>query len=427
MIKQRKLMVLAICLMLLLPSVLPATGVQQKEATGPVTVTIGYNPFLSDSFTDAPAPIDLIRSELAQRYPDITLDYHTMPSDMLDSLIVWMTSRDSTVDIYGIDVPWVTQFGRAGWAVPLNDKMPQLERDFARGGLETFTHNGQRIAVPFWTSATGLFYRKDLLQQYGFEPPKTVDDMVRIIKTIQADKPEMTGLLWPGARRESLIMYYSTLLHAFGGTYRGADGAYQFDSPASRKALEFMVETLSSGMSLRAVTGWERLETRPRFLAGEAIFSWDNADLITRLDNPDRSQIVGKWDLMPFPSQPGGRSVAISGGFAFAVNPYSRNIDAAVKVLEVIADRPVQKGFALAWGPVQHYRGLYDDPMVQAYNTNSEKLGPLVEVSINRPPSRNYAELSSILQEEIHSAITGTKSIDAALQAMARRATVLDR
>ncbi len=429
--KKKRTWVFTACLCILLLGI-PALvmGAAAREPVDPdaeVTITLGYNPFLADSFTDAPPPIDVIREELAKYYPNITLEYHTMPADMLDSLVVWMTSRDDTVDIYGIDVPWVAQFGRAGWAVPLNDYLPQLETDFAAGGLETFSYEGNRIGVPFWNSVTGLFYRTDILEEYGFSPPETIDEMVEIIETVQADRPDMTGFLWPGARRESLVMFYSTLLHAFGGSYRGDDGSFQFDSPASKKAVEFMITTIQEGYSPRAVTGWERMEMRPRFVDGEAIFSWDNADIITWLDNPDRSGVAGKWDFIPFPAQPEGRPVSISGGFAFALNPYGGKVDFAAQVLEVIASRTVQKGFALSWGPVQHYRGLYDDPKVQEYNPNTEKLAPVVEVTINRPPSRSYAELSSILQEELHSAITGTRDVDTALRNMARRSAVIDR
>ncbi|MCF7945028.1 MAG: extracellular solute-binding protein, partial [Spirochaetia bacterium] len=354
-------------------------------------------------------------------------EYLTMPADMLDSLVVWMTSRDSTVDIYGIDVPWTAQFGRAGWAVPLNDRLPQLEADFTPGGLDTFSYKGQRLGVPFWNSVTGLFYRKDLLEEYGFAPPKTLDDMTAIITEIQTEQPEITGFLWPGAREESLVMFYSTLLHAFGGTYLGDDGSYQFDSPASRRAVEFMISSIDEELSPRAVTGWERMDMRPRFVEGKALFSWDNADIITWLDDPERSQVAGKWGFMPFPSQANGNSVSISGGFAFSINPFSKNIDAAVKVMEVIAGKTVQKGFALAWGPVQHYKGLYDDAEVQEYNPNAEKLQAVTEIAINRPPSKSYTELSSMLQEELHAAITGSIAVDRALENMAERAEIIDR
>ena len=407
--------------MILSPSFAGGRG-QQVD---PNTVTLGYNPFLSESFTDAPAPIDLIRQVLAERHPEITLEYLTMPQDMLDQLVIWMTSRDATVDIFGIDTPWVTQFGRAGWAAPLNTLIPNLDQRIDPAGLGTFSHNGNWIGVPFWGSLSGLYYRTDLLAEYGFSAPTTVTEMVNIIETIRADRPELSGLLWPGARGDSLVMFYATLLHSFGGTYTDAAGNFLFDSPESIRAAQFMRDTITNGWSPREVQNWERRESRQRFPAGEAIFSWDNHDIIVSLDNPERSEVVGNWNLIPFPAELQGQSVSITGGFAFAMNPFSQKQENAAKVLEVISSREVQKGFALAWGPVQHYIGLYDDPIVQQYNPNSEKLGPLVETAMSRPPSPNYAELSAILQEELNAALTGTRPVADAMRNMQRRAQAL--
>ncbi|GAB6089911.1 extracellular solute-binding protein [Spirochaeta dissipatitropha] len=391
-----------------------------------VNVTLGYNSFLSDSFTDAPAPIEVIQAELAERYPEINLEYQVMPQDMLDSLIIWMSSRDQTVDIYGIDVPWVSQFGRAGWAEPLNDLVPGLDQQISTAGLEIFSYEDDYLAVPFWGGVAGLYYRSDLLEEYGYAPPATVDDMIEIIVGIRAEQPELAGLLWPGEREESLNMFFATLLYAFGGEYNDAEGRYALDSPAGAKALQFMIDSIANGWSPRGLTSWNRLESRQRFVAGDAIFSWDNHDIITWLDDPERSGVVGVWEFIPFPANPGGRSVAITGGFGFAANPYSEQLDAAAKVLEVMAGPQVQKGFALAWGPVQHAVGLYDDPRVQEYNPNVNRLEPVLQKALNRPPSRNYAEFSDIMLQELHSAITGTRSATDALSSLNRRAQALE-
>ena len=401
-----------------------ASGQQVGGRDGEVTVTLGYNSFLSSTFTDTPAPIDVMRAALESKYPDITLDYETMSQDLLDQLVIWMTSQDTTVDLFGIDEPWVSQFGRAGWAVPLNDRIPDLEDRFSSAGLDTFSYQGDRLGIPFWGSVTGLYYRTDTLEQYGLQPPETVDDIVRIVETVRAADSDVTGFLWPGAREEDLVMYYATLLHSFGGEYLNGD-EYAFDSAASLEAVDFMQSTIEDGISPRAVQNWNRQEGRQRFANGEGIFLWDNNDIVIWLDDPERSQIVGAWDLMPFPAQPGGESVAVTGGFAFGANPFSEKIDAAVQVLDVIAGEQVQKGFALAWGPVQYYDGLYDDPEVRSYNPNVDKLIPLLDRALNRPPSGSYAELSGILQEQLNAAITGVTDAETALESITSRANAL--
>ena len=383
-----------------------------------VTITLAYNRFLNMSFGPGPAPIDAIKHAVAEQYPNIEVQLNLMPdsiNQIHDALAVWLTAEDPTVDLYGMDTPWVMEFGQAGWAVPLNTELPQLEENFIPSGLDVFSYEGQRLGVPFWGSVSGLFYRADLLEEYGFEPPQTYDDMVQIIDTIRADRPELTGLAWPGAREESLVMVWADFLYGFGGYYFEADGRCGFNSPQGVEAVEFMAGLLDSGNSPPETTIWKAEEARSRFVEGNAIFLWHNHDLVTWLDDPERSAVADKWGFRPSPAQPNGQSASLTGGFAFAINPFTDNPEEARQVLEIIASEEVQKAFAIAWGPVQYYNGLYEDPDVLAANPNAEAIAPVLDYTLNRPPSTNYAELSATLQEELHSSLTGIKPVAQAL------------
>jgi multiple sugar transport system substrate-binding protein len=335
---------------------------------------------------------------------------------MRDAIAVWMTAEEGTVDIYGIDTPWVPEFGRAGWAVPLNDRIPGLVENFNERGLATFSHEGEILGIPFWGSITGMYYRTDLLEEYGFDPPETYDDMIRIADTITADRPELTAFTWPGAKDEEVVMAFSDFLHGFGGSYRDESGEYAFDSEDAVEALSFMKRLIDEGYSPQETTAWRREESQRRFVEGEAIFAWSGSDLVVWLDDPERSSVAGNWEFTTTPAQPDGEAVSISGGFAFGMNPHSDSPAAAERVLEVIASEAVQKGFALAWGPVQYYDGLYEQQDVLEANPNADKITAVLGSAISRPPSTSYTELSSILQEEIHTALTGGKTPREALE-----------
>lgn len=400
----------------------PASQTGADAETGgaaePVTVTIAYNRFLQTSFGPDPAPIDVIREAVAARYPNIEVQLNLVPDNIgahRDALAVWMTSEDPTIDIYGMDTSWVLEFGQAGWAVPLNDHLPQLEEHFAEAGLNVFSYDGQRLGVPFWGSIGGFFYRADLLEEYGFAPPETYDEVVEIAETIMAYRPELSGFVWSGAKEEALIQTWAEFLLGFGGQYFAEDGSCAVNSPEGVQAVEYMINLIETGISPRETTAWTAEEARTRFVEGEAIFLRHNHDIVTWLNDPERSNIVGKWGFMANPAQPGGQHAGATGGFAFAINPYTDSLQAAVDVLEVIASQEVQKGFAIAWGPVQYYNGLYDDPDVRKANPNVELVETVIDSAASRPPSANYTQLSEILQEELHLALTGIKPVENAL------------
>lgn len=410
------------------PQAEPAAGETPTAAAKPVVITLAYNRFLQMSFGPGPAPIEVIRAEVAKQYPHIDVRLNLMPdtvNGMREALAVWIAAEDPTVDIYGMDTPWVAEFGTAGWAVPLNDLVPELEQNFVASGLDVFSWNGQRLGVPFWSSLSGMFYRTDLLQEAGLQPPATYDELVQAAQAVTARHPELSGFVWAGTKDEGLVMVFSEMLLGFGGRYFDDAGRCAMNSPQGVEALSFMANSIATGLSPREVPAWTSEEARTRFAEGKAVFLRHNHDIAVWLDNPERSAIAGKWAVMPNPAQPGGRRTGITGGFAFALNPYSDNREEAVQVLRVIASQPVQKGFAIAWGPVQYYRGLYEDPEVKAANPNADTVEPLLATAYPRPPSTRYTELSSVLQDEVHAAITGIKSPQQALDDACRRIDAL--
>jgi ABC-type glycerol-3-phosphate transport system substrate-binding protein len=187
-----------------------------------------------------------------------------------------------------------------------------------------------------------------------------------------------------------------------------------------------MVESVNSGQSAPETTAWKSEEARFRFVEGNSIFLWHNHDLVTWLDDPERSAVAGKWGFMSSPAQPNGQSVSLTGGFAFAVNPHTDNLEEALQVMELIGSEDIQKAFAIAWGPVQYYQGLYEDPAVLAANQNVDRISVVLDRALNRPPSTNYAELSSIVQEELHSALTGIKPAQQAMDDACARVELID-
>jgi len=194
----------------------------------PVVITLSYNTFLQNSFGDGPPPLDVIRAEVAEAYPNYEIQLNIAPDAIdawRDQLSVAFTAEDGTIDIYGMDTPWVLEFGQAGWAVPLAEALPDLEADFVESGLEIFSFDDQVLAVPFWGSIGGLFYRADILSEYGYEPPATYDELREIAADITAQDPSLTGFVWAGAKEEGLVQVWAEFFLGFGGFPVGAVGA----------------------------------------------------------------------------------------------------------------------------------------------------------------------------------------------------------
>jgi multiple sugar transport system substrate-binding protein len=396
--------------------ILVSSSAAQDE---PVVITLSYNTFLQTSFNEAaPPPIDVIREEVTKVNPNIQIELSIAPDSIeawRDQLSITFIARNPTIDIYGIDMPWVQEFGLAGWALPLNDQLEAINDNFVSSGLDLYTFEDSLLGVPFWGSIGGLFYRTDLLEEYSFEPPETYDDIIEIANAITAENPELTGFVWNGAKEEGLIQVWVEFFRGFGGEYYDDEGGCAINSEAGQQAVQYMFDLIENGVSPAETVTWDSAQARIRFVEGNAIFLRHNSDIVTWLDDPERSNVVGNWGFMPNPAQPEGQHTGATGGFAFAVNPYTDNLTETLQVLEVIASETVQRGFALAWGPVQYYEGLYDDPEIQEANPNADAIQNVLSSAAARPASTSYAQLSSILQDELHSILTGIKSVEQGL------------
>jgi len=142
---------------------------------------------------------------------------------------------------------------------------------------------------------------------------------------------------------------------------------------------------------------------------------------VTFLDDEERTSISGLWGVTSNPAQTDGRAANATGGFGFAVNPFTDTPEETLAVMEIIAGFQVQRGFARAWGPVQYYEGLYDEEDVASAIPNADLITNLLPDAANRPQSTRYSQLSQIIQDEIHAILTGGRGIEDGLNAACTR------
>ena len=133
------------------------------------------------------------------------------------------------------------------------------------------------------------------------------------------------------------------------------------------------------------------------------------------LDDPKQSKVVGKWGFVPRGSHRAGKAGGFFEGWGFGISKFSKNPDAAAKVLEVMFDLPVQKDWNLSQGPLQGNKDVYTDPDVIKNNPNMPAINAVALTAMPPIASPKFNEIQSILQEDLSSALVGTKDAKAAL------------
>lgn len=117
------------------------------------------------------------------------------------------TSR-SILEVYSIDVIWPIIM--AEYSTDLNPYFTEEASSVFPLLTANDTVDGKLVAVPYRADLGLLFYRTDLLQQYGYQaPPQTWDELETMAARIQAGErakgnKSFWGFLWQGAAAECL-------------------------------------------------------------------------------------------------------------------------------------------------------------------------------------------------------------------------------
>ncbi|NIR14407.1 MAG: extracellular solute-binding protein, partial [Desulfobacterales bacterium] len=108
-------------------------------------------------------------------HPGIDLHIETGPHSSTafhDLLTQKLKNKSTDVDVFLMDVIWPSEFAAAGWAFPLDKYFtPEEQAGYLEGSILANSYKGNIYGVPLFVDSGMLYYRKDLLDTYGFAPP----------------------------------------------------------------------------------------------------------------------------------------------------------------------------------------------------------------------------------------------------------------
>ena len=327
---------------------------------------------------------------------------------------------ESPYDIINMDIVWVPKFAAAGWVRDLTDRIPpkQLSK-FIQGNVEGGRYRGKLYRIPHASDAGMLYYRKDILEQAGIPAPKTFEEMVKISQNLQKQGKATWGYLWQGKQYEGVSAMFVEVLSGFGGFWANPETfEVGLDKPEAIKAVEFLKNTIASGISPPGVTTYAEEETRLLFQNGKALFL-RNWPYVWKLANAEGSNVRGKIAIEPMLSSIGQTGGSCLGGWGWGIAKTSKHPEQAWTAIKYLTSEETQRKFILETGLVPSYKSLFTNKEIVAQYPHYPQLLKVVERSTLRPPLAQYAQASDILQRYLSSAFTGRMSAEQAMKAAA--------
>ena len=121
-------------------------------------------------------------------------------TDQFGQYRLWLAAGTADVDLYQTDVIWAPQL--AEHFVDLTEVAKDLAPTHFPSIIQSQTVGGKLVALPIFTDAPALYYRKDLLEKYGVAVPTTWAELTVAAQTIQdgerAAHPDFWGYVWQG-------------------------------------------------------------------------------------------------------------------------------------------------------------------------------------------------------------------------------------
>jgi trehalose/maltose transport system substrate-binding protein len=345
------------------------------------------------------------------------VDVISTPNSATERLALYqqiLAANSADIDVFQIDVIWPGIL--ASHFIDLSEHIPedQISQNFP-AIIENNTVDGSLVAMPWFTDAGILYYRSDLLEKYGKEPPVTWQELTETAKEIQDGErgegnDRMQGFVFQAKAYEGLTCNALEWIDSFGGgTIVAEDGSITINNDKAAQALDLAATWIGS-VAPEGVLNYSEEEARGVFQSGNAVFmrNWPYA---WALGNADDSAVKGKIGVAALPKGgPDGKHTGTLGGWQLAVSKYSENAEIAADLVAYLTSYDEQKRRAIEGSYNPTIAALYED---QEVLEASPFFGDLYETFVDAVarPSKvtgaKYNQASSEFFNAAHDVLSG--------------------
>jgi len=379
------------------------------QGTGPITFVAG-----KDTSGKYPAVINKWNTA----HPDQKVSMIELPeaADAQRSQFVTnLQAKSDRYDVLGIDVVWTAEFAKSGWLLALDEGQFPVN-EMLKPAVETGRFEGKLWAIPYDTNGGLLFYRKDILDKAGKEPPKTFDEMTALCSLAQQNNIGCYSGQF--AKYEGLTVNFAEAVQAAGGEIMTDNGTKVALGAPATQGLTFLANGFKDGEIPKPAITYMEQQSQRAFVAGELMFlrNWPYVYALAAKNEP-ANKVRGKFGVVPLPGFTGAGSSSL-GGLNFAVSAFSKKQATAVEFTKFATSEENSKEMVGLTGNAPAWPSLYDDPELVEKFPHLPVLKEGMQTAKPRPVTPYYQEVTTAIQENAYAALQGQKSPDQAINDM---------
>jgi AraC-like DNA-binding protein/ABC-type glycerol-3-phosphate transport system substrate-binding protein len=329
------------------------------------TLLVGYPFFVREG--DQKKYATALRKHLGQeKYFQGTKPVHWKPFITQNPSLLYASQTDlGLVSIQTIGD--AAYYARQGLLLPLERLFPDYHNLFLEAGWRKGIVGDHLYSVPSHVSMHLLFYRRDLLRKYSFDPPQTWDDFEKQVAVIlKGEKNEkLRGLAVTLSPEMRFVIFLDHVWSQGTDLYESAP-QWILNRPAAEKALTRIKGFFQGGIIPKDSLNWDYFEPYREFFEGRSIFMHHWSDGIKMIHElPPEEKARFGWCALPSVDieTPGKSLVA---GPNYVIPRHTRFPEAALGILKKITQEDFQCWYAEHFGwPFPGLKSVYQNGKVQ--------------------------------------------------------------
>jgi len=257
------------------------------------------------SFTQGPRMETLQKAadSFMELHPDVKINIETF--SWSDFYTKWTTGLASgnVPDLSTAQPGQVAEMINADAIIPLDDLIDTIGRDrFYEAPLTEMTVNGSTYAVPLYSHAQVMWYRKDLLEKYNLQVPTTWDELYEAASIInKGEGGAVYGCSVPmGTSDMMATRYLNFYVRSAGETLITKDGKANITSKAAIDGINYWIKMYKENSPSDSIN-YNVLDQATLYYQGKNAFDFNSAFQISGVE-ANTPELLDYIDCAPMPT-----------------------------------------------------------------------------------------------------------------------------
>ena len=337
--------------------------------------------------------------------------------DIRDKVSIAASGGEAAADVIEVDWSWVGEMNSAGWLEPI-EMTDEDKEDMPT--LETFTIDGEILAVPYANDYRIAYYNKEHFEQAGItEVPETWDEVYDALTKIKeagiveypytmpmnADESATTSMMWMAFSRSGQVFNDDDTLN----------------EEAVMDALTFENQLVQDGFVDPASISFNGMDCYRKITSGEASFMVGPTKFVGISNDPEQCSEIGNIVPILLPGTDGTSPQTMALPEAVGITSFSENKEAAQEFVKWYSSADVQKRMYAVNSSIPTRNSvlaeMVEDGTFENAGAMLDEADLIKSVFPNGVPSY-YSEMSNTMYNNINQMVLGEQTPQEAFDAM---------